>query len=315
MKKSLLFLFLCASFMMFTFTSCEEETMDPIEEEIPNSEKSVAAIAAGDAQFSTLVSALERVNLVEVLNGDGPFTVFAPTNSAFEALGVDLATLSDEDLTEILLYHVFAGDDIMAADIPAGQTYLGTAATTSPKGTSLSMLVENTDSGVLINGSVNVTATDIAGNNGVIHVVDAVILPLDVVGHAVANRNFTELVGALGAASGELVSVLSADGPFTVFAPLNSAFEAISEVTATLSADQLAGVLTYHVAAGNVESTDLVDGMMVETVNGEMFRVNLGEGASITDAQGNTVNIVLTDVQATNGIIHVLDAVILPAEI
>lgn len=311
MKKSL-FLFLFAALFSFTFIACEED--DPIVEK-PNSEKTVAEIAADDDQFSTLVGALDRVNLVSVLNGDGPFTVFAPTNAAFDKLGVDLSTLSDEALTEILLYHVFVGDGILAADIAEGQTYLGTAANTGPNGTNLSMLVEKTASGVSINGSTNVTATDIAGMNGVIHVVDAVIMPMDIVGHAAANSNFTSLVATLGAASGDLVNVLSDDGPFTVFAPVNGAFDAISEVAATLSADQLAAVLTYHVAAGNVTSSDLTDAMSVTTVNGETFTVNLDGGASITDARGNTVNIVLTDVQATNGIIHVLDAVILPADL
>ncbi|MEM9846788.1 MAG: fasciclin domain-containing protein [Bacteroidota bacterium] len=284
--------------------------------EKPNSEKTVAEIAADDAQFSTLVGALERVDLVEVLNGAGPFTVFAPTNAAFEALGVDLSTISDEALSEILLYHVFGGLRINAADIAEGQTYLGMAANTGPDNTNLSMLVENAGGKVTINGSINVTATDIGGNNGVIHVVDQVIMPLDVVGHAVANSNFSTLVGALGNASGGLVGVLSGDGPFTVFAPLNSAFDEISDVVAGLSADQLAAVLTYHVVGGNVLSTALSDGLQVTSVNGEPFTVNISDsGVTITDAQGGTSTVLLTDVQGTNGVIHVLDRVILPAEL
>lgn len=294
---------------MIAFSSCEEEVM-----ETPNSEKSVAEIAADDSQFSTLVSALERVDLVGVLNGSGPFTVFAPTNNAFDALGVDLATISDEALSEILLYHVF-GAQVNAGDIAEGQTYLGMAAATGPNGTNLSLLVENTAGKVIINGDVNVTATDIIGKNGVIHVVDKVIMPMDIVGHAAANANFSELVGALGAATGDLVTVLSGDGPFTVFAPLNSAFEAISSTVAGLSADQLSKVLTYHVAAGNVRSTDLSDMMEVTTVNGETFTINLGSEVTITDAQGNTAKILLTDVQATNGVIHVLESVILPNDL
>ncbi|MEM1326859.1 MAG: fasciclin domain-containing protein [Bacteroidota bacterium] len=307
MKKTPFLLMLLMALSTFTFISCEEE-----EVKVDNSEKTVAAIAADDDRFSTLVDALSRVNLVDVLNGDGPFTVFAPTNDAFEALGVDLSTLSDEALSEILLYHVFVGDAIEAAEIPDGQTYLGTAATTGPNGTNLSLLVEPKGGNVVLNGRVNVTIADIVGKNGVIHAIDAVLMPLDVVGHAAANENFTELVGALGAASGDLTTVLSGDGPFTVFAPINSAFQAISETTATLSAEQLAGVLTYHVAAGNVLSTDLSDGMMVSTVNGESFTVNLGDTVTLTDARGNTVNVLLTNVQGTNGVIHVIDAVLLP---
>ncbi len=298
--------------LTFSFVSCEEAEEN---NDVPNTEKTVAQIAADDEQFSTLVSALSRVDLVSVLEGTGPFTVFAPTNAAFEALGVDLSTLSDEALKEILLYHVFVGQGIAAADIAEGQTYLGTAAATGPNGTNLSILVEKTGNSVKINGGVNVTATDITGNNGIIHVVDKVITPLNIVEHAAANSNFSELVSALGAASGDLVNVLSGDGPFTVFAPLNSAFGAISDVVAGLSADQLAKVLTYHVASGNVRSDALSDGMMVTTVNGEQFTINLGDTVTITDAQGNTSTVVLTDVQGTNGVIHAIDTVVLPNEL
>jgi len=273
--------------------------------------QTIVDIAAGNDDFSTLVSALTRVNLAETLAGDGPFTVFAPTNAAFAALGVDLATISDEDLTNILLYHV-VGANIASTDIADGQTYAGTASP-GPASHPLSMLIEKGSDGVKINNSATVTTADVTAANGVIHIVDAVIMPLDIVGHAAANTNFSSLVGALGAASGDLVSVLKGDGPFTVFAPVNSAFDAISEVTATLSADQLANVLTYHVASGNVKSTDLSNGMEVMAVNEQTFTVNLGDQVTLTDGTGENSTVVLTDVQATNGVIHVLDRVILPA--
>lgn len=289
------------------FVACNNDDEEPEPQPEP---QTIAEIAAGDSQFSTLVSALDRTGLTSVLNGSGNFTVFAPTNTAFDNLGVDLATLSDEALTDILLYHVL-GATIKAADIADGQTYASTASESGPNDAQITMLIEKSASGVAINKDINVTATDIEGTNGVIHVVDQVIMPLDVVGHAAANGSFTELVGALGAASGDLVSVLSGDGPFTVFAPLNSAFEEIADVTATLDADQLAGVLTYHVVSGNVLSTDLSNGA-VTTVNGADFTVNIDGDVTITDAQEGTATVVLTDVQATNGVIHVLNKVILP---
>lgn len=274
--------------------------------------QTIAQIAAGDAQFSTLVSALDRVGLVSVLDGTGTFTVFAPTNAAFDALGVDLNTLTDDQLKDILLYHVL-GTSVRSTDISEGQTYASTASNSGPNGTALSVLIEKSGSNVKINNSARVTTADIEASNGLIHVIDKVILPLDIVGHAAANSNFTELVGALGAASGDLVTVLSGDGPFTVFAPLNSAFEAISSVTATLTPDQLAKVLTYHVASGNVVSGQISNGTVVTTVNGESFTINIaGSALTVTDANGNVANIVLTDVQATNGVVHVLDKVILP---
>lgn len=310
MFKSPIKVLMLLAVFAFSFVACDDDDDDDV---IPNTEKTVAQIAADDDQFSTLVSALQRVNLVSVLEGAGPFTVFAPTNDAFDALGIDLATLSDEALEEILLYHVFVGQGIAAADITDNaQTYLGTAAATGPDGTNLSLLVERAGSAVTLNGDVNVIIADITGNNGVIHAVDKVLIPLDIVEHAIANSNFTELVVALEAASGNLVSVLSGDGSFTVFAPVNSAFTAISAVVEGLTPEQLESVLTYHVVGGNIRSTDLTDGMMVTTVNGDTFTINLGSSVTITDTQGNTAEIVLTDVQGTNGVIHVLNAVILP---
>ena len=311
-KFQSIFGFLLVGILTFGFIACEKEPVEPDPEP-----QSIAQIAAGDEQFSTLVSALERVGLVSVLDNPGNFTVFAPTNAAFQALGVDLSTLSDEALTEILLYHVLGGK-VASTDLQTGQTYATTAAETGPGNTQLSILIEKNASGnVTINGSAKVTAADVEATNGVIHIVDGVLLPLDVVGHASANSNFTQLVGALGAANGDLVSTLQGDGPWTVFAPLNSAFETIAGTVATLSADQIASVLTYHVVAGaNVVSSDLTDGMTVKTVQGEEFTVNIdGSNVTITDANGNSANVVLTDVQATNGVIHVLDAVIIPVNL
>ncbi len=289
------------------FSACGKD-----DDETPTTEQTIVEVASKDPQFSTLVSALQRVNLVSTLEGAGPFTVFAPTNAAFTALGVDLATISDEALTEILLYHVF-GASIKAGDIQEGQTYATTAAATGPGATQLSMLIEKTGNALKINGSVNVTTADIITKNGVIHVVDAVILPLDVVGHALANSNFTQLTGALSSAPGDLVNVLRGNGPFTVFAPLNSAFTAIAGTVATLTPEQIAKVLTYHVVGGaNVRSSALSNGQVVTTVNGATFTVNTAGGVTIRDANGNTANVVLTDVQATNGVIHVLSAVLIP---
>ena len=305
-KTTSLFLFFLASLFLVSCGDDEVIVEDPT---------TIADIAAGDDQFTTLVSALDRVGLVSVLDGEGSFTVFAPTNQAFTDLGVDLNTISDEALTDILLYHVL-GATVRSTDIADGQTYVSTLSTDSPNNVALSALVEKGATGVRINNIATVTAADVQASNGVIHIIDKVILPLDIVGHAAANDNFTSLVGALGAASGDLVDVLSGDGPFTVFAPVNSAFEEISAVASTLSADQLSKVLTYHVLTGNVMSSDLSNGMNVATVNSEMFEVGIeGSDVTITDANGNVSNVVLLDVQATNGVIHVIDKVILPEEL
>ena len=216
--KNLLGLFLI-TFVAISFVACsDDDDVTPTPEP-----QSIVEIASDDAQFSTLVAALSRVNLVSTLEGAGPFTVFAPTNAAFEALGVDLSTISDEALTEILLYHVL-GAEVMAGDIEDGQTYVTTAASTAPNNNQLSMLIEKANGVVTINNAATVTTADVDATNGVIHIVDAVIMPLDVVGHAVANSNFSSLVGALGSATGDLVTVLSGDGPFTVFCSSKQCF-------------------------------------------------------------------------------------------
>jgi uncharacterized surface protein with fasciclin (FAS1) repeats len=293
---------------LFLFTSCEKD-----DEATPATTNTIVDVALSDPQFSTLVSALQRTNLVSTLQGDGPFTVFAPTNTAFVQLGVDLATISDRDLTDILLYHVVPGK-VQSTDLAEGQTYAATASTAAPNANQLSILIERAPSGVTLNGASKVIAADVAADNGVIHVIDQVVTPLNIVGHAAANTNFSSLVSALSSAPGDLVNVLSGTGPFTVFAPLNSAFEAISGTVAGLTPEQLASVLTYHVIAGaNVRSTDLTDNMVVEAVNGQTFIIDLENGATITDQSGQTSQIILTDVQATNGVIHVVENVIIPA--
>lgn len=292
------------------FSSCDDD--DGTE----NTPQTITEIAAGDAQFSTLVSLLQRVNLDATLNGSGSFTVFAPTNAAFTASGIDASQLTDEQVTEVLLYHVIGGLELPSADIREGQTYVTSAAETGPGGTQLSLLVEKDASGaVTVNGSTNVSMADVDASNGVIHVIDDVLLPLDVVGHAAANSEFSTLVGALGTAPGDLVALLQADGPYTVFAPLNSAFAEIQTTVDGLTPEQLATVLTYHVVAGlNVRKAALTNGQVVPTAaTDETFTVNInGEDVTITDDAGNEVNVELTDVQATNGVIHVVDKVLLP---
>jgi uncharacterized surface protein with fasciclin (FAS1) repeats len=309
-KIQSMYAFLLLGIFSLGFAACEKDEVTP-------DPKTIAEIAADDAQFSTLVAALERVNLVSVLAGEGNFTVFAPTNAAFTALGVDLNTLSDAALTEILLYHVLGGK-VTSSDLQTGQTYATTATQSGPGNAQLSVLIEKAANGnVTVNGAAKVTTADVVATNGVIHIVDAVLLPLDVVGHAAANSNFSQLVSALGAANGDLVNVLKGAGPFTVFAPLNSAFQAIAGTVASLNADQLASVLTYHVVAGaNVRSDALTNGQVVTTVQGEDFTVNIsGSTVTITDANGGIATVVLANVQATNGVIHVLDKVIIPVNL
>jgi transforming growth factor-beta-induced protein len=276
-------------------------------------QETIVDIASSNPDFSILVAALGKAGLVDVLDGTDSYTVFAPTNQAFIDAGItSLDGLSAEVLTPILLNHVIKGK-IMSTDLSAGDNYAPSENATGPDNTKISLYI-NTDMGVMINNDAKVTTANLEASNGVIHVIDKVIsADVDVVDIALQNSNFSSLVGALQAADGDLVNVLKGVGPFTVFAPTNAAFAAISDVTATLTPAELANILTYHVVSGNVTSSMLSDKMSVTALNTESFEIDLsGSSPKIIDGAGNSVGIVLTDVQGKNGVVHVIDAVLLP---
>ena len=268
----------------------------------------IVDIAVADGRFETLVAAVQAAGLVETLQGEGPFTVFAPTDEAFAALpeGTVAALLEDiPALTSILLYHVVAGD-VRAADVVA----LDSAVTV--QGESVSITVEG-DS-VRLNDSLVVIA-DIVASNGVIHVIDAVLLPPEPVGSivdiALADDRFETLVAALQAA--DLVGTLQGEGPFTVFAPTDDAFDALPEGTVEALLEDiptLTAILLYHVVAGDVRAADVVALESAVTVQGEPVSISVeGDNVRINDAL-----VVITDIAASNGVIHVIDAVLLPPE-
>jgi transforming growth factor-beta-induced protein len=273
------------------------------------------AVAAGT--FTTLAAALEAAGLVETLKGEGPFTVFAPTDEAFAKL--DKALLDDllkpenkETLVAILTYHVVPGK-VTAADVvnlPSAKTVQGEEITIKVDG--------NT---VMVNDA-KVTQTDIAARNGVIHVIDTVILPptvaeklaapaQDIVEVAVAAGNFKTLAAALEAAG--LVETLKGEGPFTVFAPSDEAFAKLDkalldDLLKPENKETLVAILTYHVVPGKVTAADVVNLPSTETVQGEEITIKVdGNTVMVNDAK-----VTQTDIAARNGVIHVIDTVILP---
>ena len=288
----------------------------------PTSNIVETASAAGT--FETLVAAVEAAGLGETLSGDGPFTVFAPTDEAFAALpeGLVAALLEEpETLAEILTYHVVAGN-VLAADV------VGLSEAASVNGDTIAITVDG--SSVMVDGA-NVVTTDIATTNGTIHVIDSVILPegivLPEVGQmmsddmsddmavgtivdvAVEAGSFTTLVAAVDAAG--LTPVLSGEGPFTVFAPTDEAFAALPAGTVeALLADPeaLADILTYHVVAGEVFAADVVNLTSATTVQGQDVTIEVVDGNVFVDG----AMVVTTDIATDNGVIHVIDAVILP---
>jgi transforming growth factor-beta-induced protein len=281
------------------------------------SDKTIVGIASGDPQFSILVEAVVAAGLANTLSGPGPFTVFAPTNAAFAALLGELqitkeALLANKPLlTRVLTYHVLPSRSL-AASFTNGQVL-------SPlQGQPLRAAVGS--QGLSLTDARGRTARVIAANvqatNGVIHAIDRVVLPTDqtLVQVAQSLPQFSILVEAVVAAG--LVDVLSGAGPFTVFAPTNDAFVALlgelGLTKAQLLADKalLVKVLTYHVLPAQVLSTQIPFDKPVTTVQGQTLTI--GRDLKITDQRTRRAGIVATDVAATNGVIHVLDRVILP---
>ena len=305
-------------FIAIGITSCSSD-----DDNNPNpATNTVADFVASNDDYSSLKAALDKAGLTATLAGQGEFTVFAPNNAAFAAFltANGFTTLDDvptDLLTNVLLNHVVSGK-VMAADLNTG--YIKSLATESTSGEHLSMYV-NTSSGVNLNGVSTVTTADVAVDNGVIHAVNAVIGLPTVVTFAVADPTFDILVSALTRADQpDFVTVLStpagsSPAPFTVFAPTNDAFVALlTELGASGLGDIDGAVLTAtlntHVIAGaNVRSTDLADGT-VNTLGADLV-VN-ASNATLTDPNGRVSNIIVVDVQASNGVVHVINKVLLP---
>ena len=316
---------LLALALPFTLMSCDkdDDNMDTTPDTTP---MDIVEIATSNSDFDSLVVALSTADLVSVFQGDnsGPYTVFAPTNDAFVMLLNDLGVnrISDIDkatLNKVLTYHVLDGSvastdlsDDMVVRTLSGNTF-----------------VVNLDGGTpMINSdastAANITSVDIEATNGMIHVLDKVILPTmpanaptdDIVETAVA-AGFDSLAVALTQTG--LLSMFQGDmtGPYTVFAPTNQAFKdllaalsvsSISEIDNTT----LSAVLQYHVVDGIVASAQLFNNMEIPMLDGNNVMVDRANGAKLKANQTMDVSITTADVWSTNGIVHVIDKVMLP---
>jgi uncharacterized surface protein with fasciclin (FAS1) repeats len=302
-------LIITTSVMMFSCSNDDDNSV-PFPQD-----NSIAGIASRTPEFSSLVAALTKADLVQTLSQDGSYTVFAPDNAAFSAFlsangYANLDAVPTPALKEILLNHVLTGTNLSTNLTTGYVKTLGKGAASSTN--TLSMYI-NTANGVSLNGVSNVTQADIIASNGVIHKVSSVIGLPTVVTHASANSNFTTLVGLLDGQG--LVPTLdgTTSSPFTVFAPTNGAFTTFETqnpgTLASLTSAQVTSVLTYHVVAGaNVLSTGIPT-TPITTLETGTFTI---AGTVITDEQMRNTNIVAVDVQCSNGVIHVIDNVLLP---
>lgn len=263
------------------------------------------AVAAGN--FKTLAAALKAAGLVETLKGKGPFTVFAPTDEAFAKLpaGTVETLLKPENkakLAAILTYHVLAAE-VAAKDVKTGSA-------TTVNGQRIDLVAK--DGGVKIDGAT-VTTADIKCSNGIIHVIDTVILPSDkdIVDTALAAGKFKTLALLLDKA--DLVGALKGAGPFTVFAPTDEAFaklpkETVESLLKPENKDKLAAILKFHVIQGRVFSDAAAKGATVKTLNGQELTTK-SEGGKVL--VGNAT-VTAADLDTSNGTIHVIDTVLLP---
>ncbi|MCG6188751.1 fasciclin domain-containing protein [Maribellus maritimus] len=307
MKLGSGFLPLIVSMGLLIFTACENDNDEPVPQ--PD-EKNIVEVAQEAGQFETLIEAAQKAGLADFLSTESNLTVFAPSDDAFSALlsELGLSSLDDIDaasLANILRYHVVAGQ-VYSADLSTGA--VPSLNTESPDGEAVSLWL-NTGDNVTINNAV-VTAVDVQASNGVIHLIDKVMLPPTVVDIATYANDFSSLVAAVVKA--DLVETLNSVGPFTVFAPTNAAFSDLFSALGISGLDEvpvetLSSILTYHVVGDNVLSTELSNGM-VTTVSGESFDVSLGSEVLLN----GEAKVIVTDIQGTNGIVHVIDQVLLP---
>ena len=282
---------------------------------LTQAQTTVADIIIGSENHNTLEAAVVAADLAGTLSGTGPFTVFAPTDAAFEALpaGTVDALLMDPagDLTDILLYHVL-GMEVMSGDLAPTQTVA------TLNGDSITVTVDMNM--VTINGVAMVVTADQTADNGVVHIIDAVLLPpadeeesLTIAGIVDTSSVHTVLSALLDSTG--LDATLSGDGPFTVFAPTDAAIDALDPLFVIgLVTDpdfvELTSILTYHVASGTVMSGDLSDGQNIPTVNGADVTISIDTTGTVM--VNGVATVIIADLEASNGVIHVIDAVLTP---
>ena len=299
-----------ASLLMLTlfFVACSDDDNGPVIEP-PMATPNIPELAVA-ADLTSLVAALEAADLVTTVSGDGPFTVFAPTNDAFAAFleANNFATLDDvpvDVLTQVLLNHVVAGKSL-STDLATG--YLSSSSTAGVDGKALSLYVDLSD-GVKINGST-VTSADNEASNGVVHIVNQVIGLPTIVDHAVNNPGLSSLVGALTADGNTTFTDLlsDAEGKFTVLAPVNDGFTAFMNP----NSNDINDILSNHVISGAALAANDLSNTYANTVatnsDGDALSiyVNTDDGVKFN----GTSTVAIADIVATNGIVHAVDQVI-----
>ena len=290
---------------LIVFSGCDDDDDD---DNGPG--QNVVQLAQGNDNLSTLEAALAKFpDLVTTLSGSGQVTVFAPSNDAFQnlldAIGQSsLDDIPDDVLRDVLEYHVVSGATL------SNQLTNGELTTVGGEKTTV-----NTSGGVTLNGSASVTTADVRASNGVVHVIDEVLIPPSIqpiVGTIVApayfNKNFTTLIAAVKAASPSILTALLSSGNKTLFAPTNDAFTAAG-ITALPNQATLDAVLKYHVINSEATSSLIASGASdAETLNGKIYLSKNSSGVFIN----GTSKVITADIDAANGVVHVIDRTLMP---
>ena len=315
MKKSRNFFrvgFLALTLALVLFlTGCTNGLTDTTNDIIDEGLNDIVGTADDAGVFETLLAAAEEAGLVDALKAEGPLTVFAPNDKAFEdflnAMEMEASELlADPRLANVLKYHVVPGK-VMSSDLSDGmqaETLL------SPQQITISI-----GEGAFLNDEIEVITPDVEASNGVIHIIDGVLMPDDIVDTAIKADGFDTLVTAVVTAN--LVDALKGPGLFTVFAPNDQAFENliterddVDSVEDLLGLEALESILLYHVVSGQVMAEDVLglDGVEVETLLEQKITISIENGDVII----NDSNVIITYIQTLNGVIHVIDRVLLP---
>jgi transforming growth factor-beta-induced protein len=332
------------NFLFPQSTAPTEDPSDPVAAPETEPLGTIVDVASADEDLSILVEAVVHAGLVDTLSSAGPFTVFAPTNAVWtEALAnpEDITELDVDILTEVLLYHTVAGT-YTAADITDGLIL------TTVQGETIEFSIDG--DAVMINGNVMITGTDILASNGVIHTIDGILFPQanepedapmvspnepTEATTGTKNETSSEPTGTIiDVASGEddlsilvnlivqagLVETLSSEGRFTVFAPTNSAFTTVfndlgldaTDLGDVVDSEALSSILTYHVVAGIYKASDIIDGLTLTTVQGDTIEFGVSSDGVVTV---NNEVISVTDIPASNGVIHTIAGVLFPGTV
>ena len=228
----------------------------------------------------------------------------------------ELDTIDGDVLGDALAYHV-VNAELGVSDIGEGYTLTNTSlAGTGPDGADVSLVITNSGGMIAVNGIAVVDPNVDEVNNGFIHGISGVLFPPSITDFALALEDFSSLESAILAVDEsddfDIAGTLDGAGPFTVFAPVNSALM----LPDSLSREQIGEVLQYHVVPGFIRAADVTDSTSVTTAAGAALTVAPGSdgGVTVTDEMGNTFNVVLADVVATNGVIHAIDGVLMPGD-